>query len=209
MAQHGARTQAGPAGGSPGRSRRRGRLLLAAAGIGTVSLLVGLLFLTVAPAVLGLRSDVVLSGSMRPALEPGDVVVSAPVGAAEVQVGDVVVVPDPARPGETLVHRVDGVRPDGLLVTRGDANVGADSTPVLPDEVVGAGRLRVPYVGLPSLWLQQGRLVPLAGAVLVAAAATWVTVTAATSASAVPRRGRRVEQRCACGPVPQGGHRLT
>ena len=209
MAEHGARTQAGPAGGSAGRSRRRGRLLLAAAGIGTVSLLVGLLFLTVAPAVLGLRSDVVLSGSMRPALEPGDVVVSAPVGAAEVQVGDVVVVPDPARPGETLVHRVDGVRPDGLLVTRGDANVGPDSTPVAPDEVRGAGRLRVPYVGLVWLWVQQGRILPVAGVVLVAAAATWVTVTAAASAFAVPRRGRRVEHRCSCSPIPQGRHRLT
>src|SRR3712207_5646219 len=107
MPKHRAATQAGRAGGDgAGRSRRLGTLVVAAAGIGAVSLLMGLLLLTVLPTGVGLRSDVVLSGSMGPALAPGDVVVSASVPAAEVQVGDVVVVPDPVRPGETLVQRV-------------------------------------------------------------------------------------------------------
>jgi signal peptidase len=159
----------------------------------------------VVPPVLGLRSDVVLSGSMRPALAPGDVVVSSPVRAGELRVGDVVVVPDPARPGETLVHRVDGMGPDGSFVTRGDANAGADSTPVAPDDVLGRGRLRVPYVGVVSLWLQQGRVLPLVGAGLVVAVTTWVTATAATSASAVPQRGRRVAPPRPLGPPPGAG----
>jgi signal peptidase len=206
MFQRRGTTQADRVGGdSAGRSRRRGALLAAAAGIGTVSLVAGMLVLTVVPPVLGLRSDVVLSGSMRPALAPGDVVVSSPVQAGEVRAGDVVVVPDPARPGETLVHRVDGVGPDGSLVTRGDANAGADSTPVAPGDVLGRGRLRVPYVGVVSLWLQQGRVLPLAGAVLVVAVATWVTATAATSASAVPQRGRRVASPRPLGPTPGRG----
>jgi signal peptidase len=194
--------------GSVRRSRRRGALLGAAAGLATVSLLVGLLSVTLVPTALGWRSDVVLSGSMRPALEPGDVVLSAPV-AGTVQVGDVVVVRDPARTGHTLVHRVDSVRPDGSLVTRGDANTTVDSTTVAPHEVLGQGRLRVPSVGLPSVWWQQGRLLPLAVAVLAVAAAAWGTVTATTAAIAVPQRGRRlVESRRAADPVACAGHCL-
>ena len=148
-------------------------LLVAATGIGLVSLLLGMLTLTLAPKAVGWRSDVVLSGSMRPALEPGDVVVSAPVQAGDVQVGDIVIVDNPARPGHTLVHRVDSLRPDGTLVTRGDANASADSTGVAPAEVLGRGRLRVPGVGMVAVWSQQGRVLPLVAVALAVALATW------------------------------------
>ena len=210
MSRHRATTQARSAGGSARRVGRAGTLLVAAAGIGTVSLLVGLLVVTLAPPALGWRSDVVLSGSMRPALHPGDVVVSAPVGAGQVHVGDVVVVRNPARPDRTLVHRVDSVRPDGTLATRGDANTSADSTTVAPEEVLGRGRLRVPGVGLASVWLQQDRLLPLAAAVLAVAAATWGTVAVAVAAVEVPGRGRRrAERRRAPGPAAWPRHRLS
>jgi signal peptidase len=207
MPKHRSTTDARPAGGGrTRRSRRAVTLLVAADGVGTVSLPVGLLVMTPAPTALGRGSDVVPSGSMSPALEPGDVVVSAPAGAGQVRVGDVVIVPDPARPGRTLVHRVDSVEPDGTLVTRGDANAGADSTTVAPDEVLGRGSLRVPGVGLAALWSQQGRLLPLAAAGLVVAAATWGTVTAV----AVPERARRrAERRHDPRPAASAKHRLA
>jgi signal peptidase len=169
-----------------GHSPRRAPALLVAVGIGVLSLLLGMLTLTLAPKALGWRSDVVLSGSMSPALEPGDVVVSAPVELPELNVGDIVVVDNPARPGHSLVHRVDSVNPDGTLVTRGDANTSADSTAVTPDEVLGRGRLRVPGVGMVSLWFQQGRLLPLAAVAVGVGMVTWWT--AAGASSAVPRR---------------------
>ncbi|MDQ4008682.1 MAG: hypothetical protein M3211_11350, partial [Actinomycetota bacterium] len=77
--------------------------------------------------------------------------------------GDIAVVDDPARPGEVLSHRVARVRDDGFVITRGDANEEADSTPVSPDAVRGQGRLLVPYVGLPQRWLISGDHVRLAG----------------------------------------------
>ena len=168
------------------RPRRAAALLIAATGIGLLSLLVGMLALTLAPEVVGWRSDVILSGSMSPALEPGDVVVSAPVQAGEVHVGDIVVVDDPARPGHTLVHRVDSLRPDGALTTRGDANTSPDSTSVDVADVLGRGRLRVPGVGMVSVWFQQGRMLPLAAVVLVVGVASWWTALGASSA--IPRR---------------------
>jgi signal peptidase len=175
-----------------------------------VSLLVGLLALTLAPKALGWRSDVVLSGSMRPALEPGDVVVSAPVGAGEVRVGDIVIVDNPARPGHTLAHRVDSLRPDGTVITRGDANTSADSTRVAPEQVLGRARLRVPGVGMASVWFQQGRWLPLVAVVLVVSAGTWWTVIAAATAVNPSRQGRRRAERGRAGrsaALPR--HRLS
>lgn len=192
MSKHRSQTQ-GRSAAAPRARRLRPAvtLLVAAAGIGGMSLLVGLLALTLVPAALGWRSDVVLSGSMRPALDPGDVVVSSPVAVGEVEAGDVVIVTSAARPGRTLVHRVDSVRSDGTLVTRGDANRVTDSTTVAPDDVLGAGRLRVPVLGMASVWLHEQRLLPLAAAVIAVGAATWWTLAAAAAAVAVPGRGRR------------------
>ncbi len=183
MAEHRSPAHRPRAGAGEGRTPRRVTTLLAAAvGLGVLSLLLGMLALTLAPEALGWRSDVVLSGSMRPALEPGDVVVSSPVGAGGVRVGDIVVVDNPARPGRTLAHRVDSVRPDGSVVAGGDANASADSTSVAPGEVLGRGRLRVPGVGMVSVWFQEGRMLPLAAVVLAVGAATWWTVTGVSAA---------------------------
>jgi signal peptidase len=109
-----------------------------------------------APLALGWRGDVVMTGSMRPVITPGDVVVSRAAVAADVRVGEVVLVVNPARPATTLVHRVVRINADGSLVTQGDANPGPDSTPVPPDLVRARPRLRIPYVGLPVLWARTG-----------------------------------------------------
>jgi signal peptidase len=45
--------------------------------------------------------------------------------------------------------------PDGALITWGDANPVPDSDPVPRSMYAGLARLRVPYVGLPALWLRR------------------------------------------------------
>jgi signal peptidase I len=122
---------------------------------------------------VGWRADVVLSGSMAPGILPGDVVVGRPADGSEVTPGELIVFEDPAAPGRTVLHRVVRRQEDGALVTRGDANAADDSTPVLPEAVVASPRLRVPYVGLPSLWLHRGERYRLGvlGLALVACAA--------------------------------------
>lgn len=122
-----------------------------------------LLAAVVAPAAAGLHPVVVLTGSMAPAVDPGDVVVHGRPGPEGPRPGQVVVVEDPAQPGALLTHRVVSVAADGTLRTRGDANLLPDSTPVPPEAVLGVGRLLVPAVGRPTVWLRQGRLGPLVG----------------------------------------------
>src|SRR5438034_11360898 len=57
-------------------------------------------------AALGFRGEVILSGSMRPHLAPGDLVVVERVAPAQMRVGDVVSFSAPGRRGVTITHRV-------------------------------------------------------------------------------------------------------
>ncbi|MFC8597901.1 signal peptidase I [Isoptericola sp. NPDC057191] len=102
------------------------------------------------PKLVGATPLTVLTGSMEPALSPGDVVVVRPVDPADVRVGDVVTF-QPVSGDPTLVtHRVAGVTwgTDGAagFVTRGDAN-GADDDPIVSDQVQGRVMYSIPWLG--------------------------------------------------------------
>lgn len=104
---------------------------------------------------------VVTSGSMQPSIRTGDVVLVDHVDGVAGP-GTILAFDD----GDGLViHRVIGVSQDGAYATKGDANDTADSSPVSADQVVGEGRLLVPYIGLAktSAWGLWAALVVLAG----------------------------------------------
>ncbi len=120
-----------------------------------------LLAISMLPVALGWRSTVVLSGSMMPRIAPGDVVASAPYDVRLLQPGQIILVKSPGEPGHLLMHRFVGRDGSGRLITRGDANREADTSPVATDAFVGLPRLRVPWVGLPTLWLREHRTTPI------------------------------------------------
>lgn len=125
-------------------------------------------------AAVGWSPMVVTTGSMQPAINPGDIVLSAPPqDGARLEEGTVITFEDPVRPGELLTHRIDTVNADGTYTTQGDANSSADSYDVSNDELTGVGRLLVPGVGLPRVWLDQGRLGILVGWALATVLAVW------------------------------------
>ena len=128
--------------------------------------LLGLVMVSALPTLLGWRSTVVLSGSMQPGIRAGDVVASAPAGQQELTDGQVVLVRDPVKADALLMHRLVSQSADGSLVTKGDANLDQDSNPVRRSDVVGLPRLRIPYIGLPVLWMHEGKLVPAGASVL-------------------------------------------
>ncbi|WP_169789724.1 signal peptidase I [Actinoplanes subtropicus] len=119
----------------------------------------------VVPALFGWHSYVVCSGSMVPSLAVGDVAIAAPVRPGDIAPGRIVVFQAPGQPGRLLVHRIQGLQPDGRVLTKGDANAAADSTPVRPDTVRGLVRLRLPMVGLPLHWWQTKDWAPAIGGV--------------------------------------------
>lgn len=137
----------------------------------------GMVLVAVVPALWGWTTTVVVSDSMGPTIHAGDVISASPRSPREaerVPVGRVVLVKNPAQPDELLLHRLIAYRAQNEMILKGDANAVADSTPVPPDHLRGVAQLRVPFVGLPYLWLQQGRYLPaLAATVLVFALILW------------------------------------
>ena len=136
-----------------------GWLLLTAASRSYLAFLGTLAACALFPLLLGLSGAVVQSGSMRPLIDPGDVVLTQALPAgAPTPMGRVVIFPAPvgsARPG-TELHRLVAVNADGSLVTAGDANADSDSSSLSRSDILGQGRLLVPWVGLPAFWAQGG-----------------------------------------------------
>lgn len=126
------------------------------------------------PALFGWHTSVVLTGSMRPHIEPGDLVVSAPVAAAEIHPGQVIAFAAPTE--HTVVHRVVDVRADATLVTKGDANPTNDAISVKPEQIAGLGRLRVPLIGQPIVWAREHNYPPLILLGLLTVVAVWLVL---------------------------------
>ncbi|HYF75353.1 MAG TPA: signal peptidase I [Candidatus Nitrosocosmicus sp.] len=99
------------------------------------------------PSVFGYSTMSVLTGSMRPYLQPGDMIVDRIVKAEEIKVGDVVTY----KIGSSLVtHRVTEVLTEDskiLLMTRGDANNTDDGKPITEEQLIGKVVSRIPYGG--------------------------------------------------------------
>jgi signal peptidase len=131
------------------------RLRIFAIWIG-VGLLAGTLVAAVAPQLAGFRSFTVRSGSMTPAIETGDVVVTAPISPLGAQVGDVVTFVDPEGTGKLFSHRVQSVRAVGgevAFVTRGDANTSTERWRVPADGSIGRVAYWIPKVGYGLSWI--------------------------------------------------------
>jgi signal peptidase len=122
-------------------------------------------WVVLATSLTGWDPMVVSSGSMRPALSPGDVVMIGDRPSGPIGVGTVVSFRD--RNGMVVTHRVAHVDDDGTLRTRGDASSGVDGVKLAQDDVLGVGRFVVPFVGTPVLWLRSGAYGQLALVLLV------------------------------------------
>src|SRR5450631_949258 len=151
------------------------------------------------PILAGLSGSVVQSGSMRPHISAGDVVLSQalPAGAPP-PLGRVITFRAPAGSARSglVLHRLVGANSNGTLVTRGDANAVPDSTPLDRHNIISVARLLVPWVGLPALWAATGRFLLLGIWVLISAGALWVTAADALLGQppADPRRRPRSGQ---------------
>jgi signal peptidase I len=137
-------------------------------GAGTVSMLVVSMAMSLSLWIafpwlfLGWSPTLVTSGSMEPLVAPGDVVMIRHVAPEELTPNTVVLYdrPDTGR----ILHRILEELPDGTFRTGGDANASPDSAFVHVEDIKGAAVLAVPWIGRPSLWLYQGRVLTLVAA---------------------------------------------
>lgn len=128
-------------------------------GIGAVAaIVVPLLIFVVLPIAQGsTRPLVVLSGSMSPAMEPGDIAVITQVDSSDVKVGDVIAYERNGNPQSLATHRVIEVIPNGGLSfrTKGDANEDPDQHLVEASSVVGRVSLTIPKLGYLFYYAKQ------------------------------------------------------
>lgn len=152
-----------PPPGEPGRSaparrrRRPVRAILRFTGRWTLRMLVStavlaFLGLAVGPHVLDYRTMTMLTGSMAPSIEPGDVVISTPLDVEDVTPGMVITYHIPIDDHRVVTHRVVDVEhtPDGSVAvrTQGDANNAPDPwTAVLRGDTAYEMRGVVPELG--------------------------------------------------------------
>lgn len=199
MATHAA--VAGPLdAGNPDLGERRAELLRRSWFVGHVlarvyrSFLVTLLAVALLPTLWSWSGFVVRSGSMEPGIAVGDVVVAQSFDAADdVPLGRVVVFPNQAKPesGELLVHRVVERLDGGAYATAGDANPTYDASPVTAADLEAQARLLVPMVGLPVVWLAEGRFVPVGSWLLFTVVALALARRRPDDPSDEDHRGRR------------------
>jgi signal peptidase len=150
------------------------KVLLSAVVMSATTTMFSLFSWTILPFAVGWSPSVVVTGSMEPSIEPGDIVVTAPIDPSLLKAGHVIRFKDPSHTHPYLLHRIYEISDDGTFVTKGDANQSKDSTPVPLDNVTGVARLRVPVIGLPAVWLRNGQYLQLGLTLLAVAIAARV-----------------------------------
>lgn len=101
--------------------------------------------------------QVIMSNSMKPIFSRGSMVIVKKVSAMDVKVGDIV---QYKAPGHTTTHRVKKIdfAEDGsgkrVFTTQGDNSPSPDPL-VQGSQIVGVIRAQIPYIGYPTVWLNE------------------------------------------------------
>jgi len=136
------------------------RILRTMAGKAFALLAMGLVVVVLALAVVvpklgGATSYTILTGSMKPKMPPGTLVVVKPVKPEQVRVGDVLTYQIESGKKAVATHRVERVEitlaGKYSFIMKGDANDVSDPSPVRPEQVRGKRWYAVPYLAYPSL----------------------------------------------------------
>lgn len=118
----------------------------------------------VLPLLIGWTPTVVMSGSMVPSAQIGDVLVAQPLSATQkeelISVGNVLLATSPVNPSKLVTHRVVNILKGTGYITKGDANATADATVVPVANVHGIERLRIPMIGIPIQTIREGNYIP-------------------------------------------------
>lgn len=112
--------------------------------IAFVVLVVLLLISSALPIPGGIKTFVVLSGSMEPTIRTGDVIVVKP--ASEYKINDIITFGPYGKTKPPTTHRIIGTEGENF-VTQGDANNSPDGDTVSPKSIIGEVILDIPYAG--------------------------------------------------------------
>ena len=142
----------------PGARRTRGRTKTKDPALSwTAVAIVSLLIVFFSFGYLGVQPTVIYSGSMRPAMDVGDVAILSEVPINEIQEGDIIQYRI-ANSTIPIVHRVYDISGEGdtkVFITKGDANSAPDSDPILAEQVVGKAVFTIPKLGWIPIYVKE------------------------------------------------------
>jgi signal peptidase len=137
----------------PGQARREREGSLAGWIVTTV---IAVAIIWFAVGLFPMQPTTVISGSMRPTLDVGDVVIIAKVSADTIKTGDIIQFREAE--GVTTVHRVVEIQESEgkrVFITQGDANSEPDAKPVIPENVVGKAVFAIPKIGWAAIAVKE------------------------------------------------------
>lgn len=187
---------AGIARAHPGRAamvRAKMSHLLTLVGLAVFALVVGLLvFVALAPRLIGWHFVIVSGASMEPTIPFGSLAVVDEVAPGDIRPGDIVTFAHPVYRGRVVTHRVVTISEDGQATTKGDANSRPDDGTVGIQQMHYRYRFAIPVLGHVVRWLRSrpgtiaAIVVPGMVAILLEVASIWKQVRIMRST----RRGR-------------------
>ena len=130
---------------------------------GTIPLVVGVvLVIWFALGIFPIKPIGVATGSMKPTINVGDLIIIKKCNANDVKVDDII---EYKKDNYSIIHRViDIYQEDGhfYFMTKGDNNDKSDVKPVGEKQLVGKAIVRIPYLALPTIWINNlnGKQVP-------------------------------------------------
>ena len=134
------------------KSRKRARNASMPAGwIITAIFAVAIVWFAV--GVFPIKPFLVPSGSMVPVIDPGDVVLVAPVQTDAIKVGEIIEYRN-TKENINIVHRVIAITGNAsnmFFTTKGDSNGSPDPDPVSPQAVIGREIFIIPKIGWISI----------------------------------------------------------
>src|SRR5574344_199645 len=93
----------------------------------------------------------VASNSMLPTLKRGDAVIYKKIDDINnININDILVY---SYDGKNIIHRIISID-NNIIYTKGDNNNDMDK-PVLNSQIVGVVKMHIPYIGYPSIWLEE------------------------------------------------------
>lgn len=124
-------------------------------------------------SIFGYRFYNVLTSSMEPAINRGDLVLTKITDSKDIVVGDVITFYPSINPDAYLTHRViektENYNDLGLIgfKTKGDNNESADNMVVSEKKVVGVVKIVIPYLGFIISYISKNIVIIIAGILLI------------------------------------------
>jgi signal peptidase I len=116
-------------------------------------IIIFLTVVTLTSAKFNLFTIVIGSGSMKPILNKGDVVLVQKINPDSLNKGDIIIFKHDRR---TVIHRLIDIKHldgESYYYTKGDANKDADDYGINGDDIVGKCAFTIKYLGYPTIWI--------------------------------------------------------